>query len=67
MVVLSLLLGFSTRKQERFFGEIRRRIKIQGYFKSERSLNLWMFGLIQQIQLKQIQQPKKMPKYQSAK
>jgi transposase-like protein len=57
----------TTNHLERFFGEIRRRIKIQGYFKSERSLNLWMFGLIQQIQLKQIQQPKRMPKYQSAK
>jgi len=57
----------TTNHLERFFGEIRRRIKIQGYFKSERSLNLWMFGLIQQIQLKQIQQPKRMLKYQSAK
>lgn len=57
----------TTNHLERFFGEIRRRIKIQGYFKSERSLNLWIFGLIQQIQLKQIQQPKRMPKCKSAK
>jgi transposase-like protein len=57
----------TTNHLERFFEEIRRRIKTQGYFKSERSLNLWIFGLIQQIQLKQIQQPKRMPKYQSAK
>ena len=57
----------TTNHLERFFEEIRRRIKIQGYFKSERSLNLWIFGLIQQIQLKQIQQPKGLLKCQSAK
>ena len=57
----------TTNHLERFFGEIRRRIKIQGYFKSERSLNLWVFGLIQQIQLKPIQQPKRMLKCKSAK
>ena len=42
---------------ERFLEEIRRRIKIQGYFKNERSLNLWIFGLIKHINLNPIQQP----------
>ena len=44
---------------ERFLEEIRRRIKIQGYFKNERSLNLWIFGLIRHINLNPIQQPKR--------
>jgi putative transposase len=49
----------TTNHLERFLEEIRRRIKIQGYFKNERSLNLWIFGLIRQINLKPIQQPKR--------
>ncbi|MCM8789563.1 MAG: transposase [Candidatus Omnitrophica bacterium] len=48
----------TTNHLERFLEEIRRRIKIQGYFKNERSLNLWIFGLIKHIRLKPIQQPK---------
>jgi transposase-like protein len=48
----------TTNHLERFLEEIRRRIKIQGYFKNERSLNLWVFGLIKHINLKPIQQPK---------
>jgi len=48
----------TTNHLERFLEEIRRRIKIQGYFKNERSLNLWIFGLIRHINLKPIQQPK---------
>lgn len=48
----------TTNHLERFLEEIRRRIKIQGYFKNERSLNLWIFGLIKHINLKQIKQPK---------
>lgn len=48
----------TTNHLERFLEEIRRRIKIQGYFKNERSLNLWIFGLIKHINLKPIQQPK---------
>ncbi|MFH0855610.1 MAG: IS256 family transposase [Candidatus Omnitrophota bacterium] len=48
----------TTNHLERFLEEIRRRIKIQGYFKNERSLNLWMFGLIKHINLNPIQQPK---------
>lgn len=49
----------TTNHLERFLEEIRRRIKIQGYFKNERSLNLWIFGLIRHIELKSIQQPKR--------
>lgn len=48
----------TTNHLERFLEEIRRRIKIQGYFKNERSLNLWIFGLIKHINLKPIEQPK---------
>jgi len=48
----------TTNHLERFFEEIRRRIKIQGYFKNGHSLNLWIFGLIKHIDLKPIQQPK---------
>lgn len=48
----------TTNHLERFLEEIRRRIKIQGYFKNERSLNLWIFGLIKHINLSPIQQPK---------
>jgi len=31
---------------ERYIEELRRRTKIQGYFKNERSLNLWIFSII---------------------
>ncbi|MBM3255282.1 MAG: IS256 family transposase [Candidatus Omnitrophica bacterium] len=48
----------TTNHLERFLEEIRRRIKIQGYFKNERSLNLWIFGLIKHINLNPINQPK---------
>jgi putative transposase len=57
----------TTNHLERFLEEIRRRIKIQGYFKNERSLNLWIFGLIKHINLRPIQQPKGMLQYESAK
>jgi len=49
----------TTNHLERFLEEIRRRIKIQGYFKNERSLNLWIFGLIKHINLSPIKQPKR--------
>lgn len=39
----------TTNHLERDFGEVRRRIKTQGYFKNERSLNLWIFGIISQF------------------
>ena len=48
----------TTNHLERFLEEIRRRIKIQGYFKNKRSLNLWIFGLIKHINLNPIKQPK---------
>src|SRR3989338_2251767 len=57
----------TTNHLERFLEEIRRRIKIQGYFKNERSLNLWIFGLIKHINLRPIKQPKRMLQYESAK
>jgi len=57
----------TTNHLERFLEEIRRRIKIQGYFKNERSLNLWIFGLIKHINLRPIQQSKRMLQYESAK
>jgi len=57
----------TTNHLERFLEEIRRRIKIQGYFKNERSLNLWIFGLIKHINLRPIQQPKRALQYESAK
>lgn len=57
----------TTNHLERFLEEIRRRIKIQGYFRNEHSLNLWIFGLIKHINLRPIQQPKSMLQYKSAK
>jgi len=36
----------STNYIERMHEEIRRRIKIQGYFKSVKSLNLWIYALL---------------------
>ena len=57
----------TTNHLERFLEEIRRRIKIQGYFKNERSVNLWIFGLIKHINLRPIQQPKRILQYESAK
>jgi putative transposase len=57
----------TTNHLERFLEEIRRRIKIQGYFKNERSLNLWIFGLIKHISLRPIKQPKRTLQYESAK
>ena len=44
---------------ERFIEEIRRRTKIQGYFKNENSLNLWIFGIIKHLN---ITIPEDMPK-----
>jgi len=51
----------TTNHLERDLEEVRRRIKIQGYFKNEKSLNLWTFGIISQI--REGQQPKSMPNY----
>ncbi len=51
----------TTNHLERDLEEVRRRIKIQGYFKNEKSLNLWIFGIISQAG--EEQQPKSMPNY----
>ena len=52
----------STNHLERRLEEVRRRIKIQGYFKNERSLNLWAYGIISQLHQEE-QQPDVMPKH----
>jgi transposase-like protein len=54
-------LIISTNHLERDLEEVRRRIKIQGYFKSDRSANLWTYGIISQF--RQEQQPEVMPKH----
>jgi len=48
----------STNHLERYLEEVRRRIKIQGYFKSDRNANLWVYGIISQVM--QEQQPEVM-------
>ena len=54
----------TTNHLERDLEEVRRRIKIQGYFKSEKSLNLWIYGIISQFREAEKQQPEKdMPHY----
>ena len=52
----------TTNHLERDLEEVRRRIKIQGYFKSERSLDLWTYGIISQFR-DQEQQSEVMPDY----
>ncbi|MDO8602264.1 MAG: IS256 family transposase [Candidatus Omnitrophota bacterium] len=51
----------STNHIERELEEVRRRIKIQGYFKSDRSANLWVYGIISQVM--QEQQPDVLPRH----
>jgi len=62
----------TTNHLERDLEEVRRRIKIQSYFKSEQSLNLWVYGIISQFREEQREdEPKyiftlvKEPKYES--
>jgi len=62
----------TTNHLERDLEEVRRRIKIQGYFKSEQSLNLWVYGIISQFREEEREDtPKyiftliKEPKYES--
>jgi len=43
----------TTNHIERDLEEVRRRIKTQGYFKSEQSLNLWIYGIISQFREEQ--------------
>jgi len=54
-------LIISTNHLERDLEEVRRRTKIQGYFKSARNANLWVYGIISQI--RQEQQPEVVPKH----
>jgi putative transposase len=51
----------TTNHLERDLEEVRRRTKIQGYFKSDRSLNLWVYGII--TQLRETNSPKGIPYY----
>jgi hypothetical protein len=50
-----------TNNLERDLEEVRRRIKIQGYFKSDRTAELWVYGIISQF--RQEPQPEVMPKH----
>lgn len=50
----------STNSLERAQEEIRRRLKTQGYYQSLKSLDLWIFGIIQQLkEQRQEQQPRR--------
>jgi len=51
----------STNHLERNLEEVRRRIKIQGHFKTTRSANLWVYGIISHVM--QEKQPEVMPKH----
>ncbi|MFH1798869.1 MAG: transposase, partial [Candidatus Omnitrophota bacterium] len=49
-VQLINVIGISTTNHlERYLEEIRRRIKVQGYFKNPRSMDYWVYGIIQHI------------------
>lgn len=49
----------TTNHLERYLEEIRRRIKVQGYFKNARSVDYWVYGIIQHIE--SVSQPKGTP------
>jgi len=49
----------TTNHLERYLEEIRRRIKVQGYFKNARSVDYWVYGIIQHID--SVRQPKGAP------
>jgi len=49
----------TTNHLERYLEEIRRRIKVQGYFKNPRSVDYWVYGIIQYID--SVKLPKGMP------
>lgn len=56
----------TTNHIERYLEEIRRRIKIQGYFKNEKSLNLWVYGItkiLREETKEQLEQPVDMSNY----
>jgi transposase-like protein len=63
----------TTNHLERDLEEVRRRIKVQGYFKNPRSADLWTYGIISQFRIEDREdEPKfmftliKEPKYESA-
>lgn len=49
----------TTNHLERYLEEIRRRIKVQGYFKNPRSVDYWVYGIIQYID--NVKQPTGVP------
>ena len=49
----------TTNHIERYLEEIRRRIKVQGYFKNSRSVDYWVYGIMQYID--SVKLPKGMP------
>jgi len=49
----------TTNHIERYLEEIRRRIKVQGYFKNPRSVDYWVYGIIQHID--SVKQPEGAP------
>lgn len=49
----------TTNHLERYLEEIRRRVKVQGYFKNPRSVDCWVYGIIQYID--SVRQPEEMP------
>jgi putative transposase len=49
----------TTNHLERYLEEIRRRIKVQGYFKNPRSVDYWVYGIIQYVD--SVKQPKGTP------
>lgn len=49
----------TTNHIERYLEEIRRRIKVQGYFKNPRSVDCWVYGIIQYVD--SVKQPKGVP------
>ena len=53
----------TTNHLERDLEEVRRRIKIQGYFKNAQSADLWTFGIISQFRDGQQQPEEEMPAY----
>jgi transposase-like protein len=49
----------STNALEREQEEVRRRLKTQGYYQSIKALNLWVFGIIQELDRQRQEQPPK--------
>ena len=49
----------TTNHIERYLEEVRRRIKVQGYFKNPRSVDYWVYGIMQHIE--SVKQPEDVP------